>query len=40
VIKQHFSNYAIETIAAAGHWLHAEQPEPFNQQVLDFLKTG
>jgi esterase len=40
VIKQHFSNYAIETIAAAGHWLHAEQPEPFNRQVLDFLKTG
>jgi len=40
VIKQHFSNCVIETIASAGHWLHAEKPEPFNRRVLDFLKTG
>jgi pimeloyl-ACP methyl ester carboxylesterase len=40
VIRQHFSNCTIETIGSAGHWLHAEQPEHFNRQVLDYLKTG
>jgi esterase len=37
VIEQHFSNYTIKTIEDAGHWLHAEKPEPFNRLVLDFL---
>jgi esterase len=40
VIKQRFSNCMIETIAAAGHWLHAEKPEPFNRLVLDFLQAS
>jgi esterase len=40
VIKHRFSNCMIETIAAAGHWLHAEKPEPFNRLVLDFLQAS
>jgi pimeloyl-ACP methyl ester carboxylesterase len=40
VIEQHFSNYRLETIEDAGHWLHAEQPEPFNRLVLEFLQAG
>ena len=40
VIEQHFSNYGLETIEAAGHWLHAEKPEPFNRLVLEFLQAG
>jgi pimeloyl-ACP methyl ester carboxylesterase len=39
-IKYHFNNCMIETIEAAGHWLHAEKPEPFNRLVLDFLQPG
>ena len=38
VIKHHFGNYLIETIEAAGHWLHAEKPKPFNHLVLNFLQ--
>jgi pimeloyl-ACP methyl ester carboxylesterase len=37
VIQQRFQDYRIETIAAAGHWLHAEKPESFNRLVVDFL---
>jgi esterase len=40
VIEQHFSNYRLETIEAAGHWLHAEKPGPFNRLVLEFLQAG
>ena len=40
IIKYRFSNCQIETIEAAGHWLHAEKPEPFNRLVLDFLQPG
>jgi pimeloyl-ACP methyl ester carboxylesterase len=40
VIEQHFSNYRLETIEDAGHWLHAEQPESFNRLVLEFLQSG
>ncbi len=32
-----FPNSKIESIANAGHWLHAEQPQVFTQVVLDFL---
>jgi len=39
-IQQHFRNHRIETIEAAGHWLHAEKPELFNRLVTDFLLTG
>lgn len=37
VINRRFSHYRVETVEAAGHWLHAEKPQPFNRLVLDFL---
>ena len=37
VIEQHFDNCTIETLAAAGHWLHAEQPKQFFDKVIQFL---
>lgn len=36
-IAVHFKDASIKTIANAGHWLHAEQPEIFSQITLDFL---
>ena len=39
-IEKTFPGAAVETLAGAGHWLHAEQPTPFNQLVLDFLLGG
>ena len=37
VIRQHFDNAMIETLAQAGHWLHAEQPKLFLEKSLQFL---
>lgn len=37
VINQHFTDVAIATIEGAGHWLHAEKPAAFAQQVLGFI---
>ena len=37
IIKRHFRDAKIETIANAGHWLHAENPKEFYQAVLDFV---
>jgi len=36
-IKQLFPPAEIETIAGAGHWLHAEAPRPFLESVSRFL---
>ena len=36
-IKMIFPNSYLITIDGAGHWLHAEQPQPFVDAVLDFL---
>ena len=36
-INQRFSNVNVETIAGAGHWLHAEQPQAFSNAVIDYL---
>ena len=36
-IAVHFKDASIETIANAGHWLHAEQPKIFSQITLNFL---
>jgi pimeloyl-ACP methyl ester carboxylesterase len=33
IIKNHFSNYSILTIKDSGHWLHAEQPDIFFNEV-------
>lgn len=40
-IKAQFPAATLETVAGAGHWLHAEKPEPFLQAVSAFLgKAG
>ena len=35
-INTHFSNCSITTIEGAGHWLHAEKPERFYNEVIEF----
>ena len=37
VINNHFPNSQIVTIANAGHWLHAENPEDLYNAVMKFL---
>lgn len=37
-IEEIFPNTQLETIAKAGHWLHAEQPEDFFQKLLKFIR--
>jgi pimeloyl-ACP methyl ester carboxylesterase len=37
LINQHFTNASFNCIENAGHWLHAEQPEPFFTLVNDYL---
>lgn len=37
IIKSHFKDPKIETIANAGHWLHAENPKDFYNAVLNFV---
>jgi pimeloyl-ACP methyl ester carboxylesterase len=39
LIHRFFPQAQIQTIPAAGHWLHAEQPEQFLHTVTDFLRT-
>ncbi len=36
IINKHFSDFSITTIDGAGHWLHAEQPERFYNEVMGF----
>lgn len=36
IIDKHFSDYSIATFDGAGHWLHAEQPERFYNEVMGF----
>ncbi|MBV7269432.1 alpha/beta fold hydrolase [Winogradskyella luteola] len=36
IIHRHFPNSEIITIANAGHWLHAENPEDFYKEVINF----
>lgn len=38
LIRNHFPKAQIKTIANAGHWLHAEQPDVFFEYCMDFLK--
>ena len=35
-INKHFSDFSIATIDGAGHWLHAEHPEKFYNEVMGF----
>jgi pimeloyl-ACP methyl ester carboxylesterase len=36
-IRELFPQAQIQTMAEAGHWLHADQPEEFLRRLLDFL---
>ena len=36
LIKKHFADFSICTIVGAGHWLHAEKPERFYNEVMGF----
>ena len=36
-IKRRFPAAAVQTIAAANHWVHADAPEEFIRRVLGFL---
>lgn len=38
LIKAHFPNAIIKTIANAGHWLHAENPNGFYKELIEFLR--
>lgn len=38
-IKKHFPNSKLETVANAGHWLHAENPKEFFEKTIGFLKS-
>jgi pimeloyl-ACP methyl ester carboxylesterase len=38
LIRELFPQATIQTIAAAGHWVHADQPEDFLRLVFDFLE--
>lgn len=38
LIKEIFPNSILETVAGAGHWLHAEKPKEFFESVLKFIK--
>ncbi|GMQ28792.1 alpha/beta fold hydrolase [Algoriphagus confluentis] len=37
-LEKHFSNYELEFVANAGHWLHAERPEAVIEEVRRFLE--
>lgn len=37
LIKKHFPKSKIQTISSAGHWLHAENPDEFYDNVMNFL---
>ena len=36
IINKHFSDFSIGTIDGVGHWLHAENPERFYNEVINF----
>lgn len=40
LIEARFPAVRVETLSGTGHWLHAEQPSAFNQQVSDFLAAA
>ncbi len=37
LLREHFPNSTIETIAGAGHWVHAEKPVELLEKVLNFI---
>ncbi len=38
-IRAHFPQAALETVAGAGHWLHAEKPAEFYRISLNFMNS-
>ena len=36
--EQTYSNFSIETVVGAGHWVHAEKPNELYELVSDFLE--
>jgi esterase len=38
-IQEIFPNAGLDTIAGAGHWIHAEQPKAFVESLVKFLKS-
>ncbi|WP_397364779.1 alpha/beta fold hydrolase [Olleya sp. R77988] len=38
IIKNHFPEAKIVSIANAGHWLHAENPKDFYEEVIQFIE--
>lgn len=38
-IESRFPNYKLATIMGAGHWLHAEKPNEFFEEVMKFIKA-
>ena len=38
IINRHFPKYKLVEIAKSGHWLHAENPKAFYEEVISFLK--
>lgn len=38
-IARRFAHYELETVANAGHWVHAEQPEALLQLVTNYMKA-
>lgn len=39
IIKDMFPNSQVNVISGAGHWLHAEKPKLFNNEVMEFFTT-
>ncbi len=37
LIKKHFPKASLQTVSNAGHWLHAENPKEFYDNVINFL---
>jgi len=37
IINNHFSDFSIATIDGVGHWVHAESPERFYDEVMGFF---
>lgn len=40
LIEAHFSNATIVTVKNAGHWLHAENPVQFYDEIVSFLNEN
>jgi esterase len=38
-IEKHFPNYKLSTVKDSGHWIHAEKPNEFFEQTVEFIKA-